>query len=139
MIRYNEQSVMQDRAEALDQWPAEDLAKPGGRGQAEGLGVSRAEAGLVADLFRLLGDHTRSMMLFALLEAGELSVRALAAQVGASETNTSHALRLLRTARVVRSRRVGRTIYYGLDDEHVRMLLELSREHLGHEGHGAKP
>jgi ArsR family transcriptional regulator, lead/cadmium/zinc/bismuth-responsive transcriptional repressor len=46
----------------------------------------------------------------------------------------SHALRLLRTAGIVRNRRDGRMIYYSLDDAHVRILLDLSAEHLRHAG-----
>jgi DNA-binding transcriptional ArsR family regulator len=52
--------------------------------------------------------------------------------VGAAETTVSHALRLLRTAGVVRSRRSGRLVYYALDDAHVRLLLDVSAEHLRH-------
>ena len=84
------------------------------------------DAGRVAELFRLLGDHTRTSILYALLEGGELSVGELAQAAGASETSTSHALRLLRTARIVQSRRDGRTVYYSLQDQQVRMLLELA-------------
>lgn len=62
----------------------------------------------------------------------------LAAAVGATETSVSHALRLLRTARVVRVRRSGRLAYYSLDDDHVRVLLEVCAEHLGH-GSGRAP
>lgn len=91
------------------------------------------EAAGLAELFRLLGDPTRVRMLYALLEAGELCVCDLAAVVGAPETSVSHALRLLRTAGVVRSRRGGRMVYYRLDDAHVRLLLDLCREHLHHE------
>lgn len=83
-------------------------------------------------LFRLLGDATRVRLLYALLEAGELCVCDLAASIDASETTVSQALRLLRTAGVVRARRAGRMIHYRLEDAHVRMLLDLSREHLGH-------
>jgi DNA-binding transcriptional ArsR family regulator len=90
------------------------------------------EAGRLAGLFRLLGDPTRTRMLFALAEAGELCVCDLAATVRAPETSVSQALRLLRTAGVVRSRRDGRMVYYRLDDDHVRLLLDLSREHLRH-------
>ena len=56
----------------------------------------------------------------------------LAATVEMAETSVSHALRLLRTAQVVHARRAGRMIYYRLHDEHVRLLLDLSREHLRH-------
>lgn len=90
------------------------------------------EAGELADLFRLIGEPTRARILYALLEAGELCVCDLAATVEASDTSVSHALRLLRTAGVVRNRREGRNVYYSLDDAHVRMLLDLSREHLQH-------
>ncbi len=83
-------------------------------------------------LFRLLGDATRARLLYALLEAGELCVCDLAAAIDASETTVSQALRLLRTAGVVRARRAGRMIHYRLEDAHVRMLLDLSRAHLGH-------
>ncbi len=96
--------------------------------------VSQSEAGRLTELFRLLGDPTRVRMLSALVEAGELCVCDLAAVVGATETSVSHALRLLRTAGIVRSRRSGRMIFYTLDDVHVRLLLDVSREHLRHEG-----
>lgn len=88
-------------------------------------------AGLTG-LFRLLGDTTRARLLYALLEAGELCVCDLAATVEATETTVSQALRLLRAAGVVRARRAGRMMHYRLDDAHVRMLLDLSREHLRH-------
>jgi DNA-binding transcriptional ArsR family regulator len=90
------------------------------------------EADRLAVLFRLLGDPSRVRILFALAEAGELCVCDLAAVVDVAETAVSQALRLLRAAAVVRSRRDGRTVWYRLDDEHVRLLLDLSRTHLSH-------
>ena len=90
------------------------------------------EIGQLTQLFRLLGDATRARLLYALLEAGELCVCDLSAATGTPETNVSHALRLLRTAAIVKARRDGRMMYYSLDDAHVRMLLDLSREHLRH-------
>ena len=95
--------------------------------------LAGAEAAQLAELFRLVGDRTRVRMLYALLEVGELCVSDLAAVVGVPETSVSHALRLLRTAGVVRSRRDGRMMYYTLEDAHVRLLLEVSREHLRHD------
>jgi DNA-binding transcriptional ArsR family regulator len=87
----------------------------------------------LTELFRLLGDPTRVRMLYALAEAGELCVGDLAAVVDGPESSVSHALRLLRTAGVVRSRRSGRLVYYALDDAHVRLLLDVSAEHLRHD------
>ncbi|MDZ7676620.1 MAG: metalloregulator ArsR/SmtB family transcription factor [Acidimicrobiales bacterium] len=96
--------------------------------------ISTEEASELAEGFKLLGEPTRVRVLFALLEAGELNVGQLAETVGASETTISHGMRLLRSAGIVRNRRHGRQIYYRLDDDHVRQLLELSRDHLAHQG-----
>lgn len=92
------------------------------------------EVSRITELFRLLGDPTRVRLLYALVEAGELCVCDLAAVVGVPETSVSHALRLLRTAGIVRTRRGGRMIYYSLTDAHVRLLLDVSAEHLRHSG-----
>ena len=90
------------------------------------------EAVRLADGFKLLGEPSRIRILYALLEAGELCVCDLAAVVGVSETVVSHSMRLLRTAGIVANRREGRMIYYRLDDDHVAMMLELSRAHGAH-------
>lgn len=88
-------------------------------------------------MFRLLGDPTRVRILFTLLEAGELCVHHIAEAVETTDTKVSQAMRLLRGAGVVRNRRDGRHIYYRLDDDHVRMLLDLSRQHVAHDRVGA--
>lgn len=92
------------------------------------------EAGELADRFRLLSDPGRLRMVYALLEADELCVCDLAATVDASESATSHQLRQLRLAGLVRARKAGRTVYYRVDDNHVRLLLDVAVEHYLH-GH----
>lgn len=87
----------------------------------------------VTSVFKLLGDPTRSRLLYALLEAGELCVCDLSAVTGLLETTVSQALRLLRESGVVSTRREGRLVYYRLADEHVRMLLGLARAHVTHD------
>ncbi len=95
--------------------------------------VSRDEATSLSELFGLLGDVNRTRILYALLEAGELCVCDLAATVDMPETSVSHALRLLRTAAVVRARRDGRMMFYRLEDDHIRLLLDLTLQHLRHD------
>ena len=85
-----------------------------------------------AELFRLLGDPTRVAILHALLAGGELCVCDLATVVGVGENVVSQAMRLLRASDVVRTRRDGRWIRYRLADSHVRMLLDLSVDHVEH-------
>ena len=94
--------------------------------------IPNDEANQLTELFRLLGDPTRVQILYALVEVGELCVCDLAAVVDVPETSISHALRLLRTAGVVRNRKNGRMVYYSLSDAHVRRLLDVSAEHLRH-------
>ena len=97
---------------------------------------SLEETNALADWFKVLGDATRARILYAVLEAGELCVCDLAATVDVPESTVSHALRWLRGAGVVQARRAGKMMYYRLDDEHVRMLLDIGREHLRHRDGG---
>lgn len=94
-----------------------------------------SEARNLAQMFQLFADATRTRILYALLDSGELCVNDLAAALDVPETSVSHALRLLRIAGVVKNRRAGRLIYYSLDDQHIKLLLSMSREHLAHRMH----
>ena len=92
----------------------------------------------LAEVFGLLSDPNRVRLLASLLEGGELCVCDLAAAAGMAESTTSHALRLLRAHHVVKARRAGRMMRYSLRDGHVRMLLDVALEHIGH-ADGAGP
>jgi DNA-binding transcriptional ArsR family regulator len=91
--------------------------------------VSDRAAAALAATFSVLGDPTRVRLLDALARR-ELCVCELAALIESSESAVSHQLRLLRSLRLVRSRRSGRMIFYRLDDDHIRQLLEQSRRHI---------
>ncbi len=93
---------------------------------------SPIETDRLAEWFRVMGDATRTRILYSLLAAGELCVCDLAATIDTAETTVSHALRWLRNANIVRARRSGRMMFYSLDDDHVQQLLELGRAHLRH-------
>lgn len=83
----------------------------------------------LADTFRVLGDPTRVRILDA-LSTGELCVCNIASLVGISESAVSHQLRLLRSMRLVRSRRAGRLVYYAVDDHHILELLHQALTHV---------
>ena len=83
----------------------------------------------LAAMFRALGDTSRAKILHALL-GGELCVSDLAALVGISESAVSQHLRLLRALRIVRNRKVGRLVYYSLEDACIRALLTIALTHL---------
>lgn len=79
-------------------------------------------------LLKLVADPTRLRILSA-LNTSELCVCDLAAVAGISESAVSHQLRLLRTGRVVTSRKEGRVVYYRLLDHHVTTLIENALAH----------
>jgi DNA-binding transcriptional ArsR family regulator len=85
----------------------------------------------LADVFGLLGDPGRLRILITLLP-GSRTVGELAEHSGLSPSATSHALRLLRSHRVVEAHRTGRNASYTIADEHVREFLERGLEHIGH-------
>jgi len=83
----------------------------------------------LAETFRALGDPTRVRVLDALSHA-ELCVCDLARLLGLTESATSHQLRILRSLRLVRTRRAGRMIFYALDDDHITRLFAQGLEHV---------
>lgn len=90
-------------------------------------------ARVLADRFKLLADPGRLRMIDALVESGELCVSDLARAVEASESATSHQLRQLRLAGLVRARKQGREVFYKVADSHVRLLLDVAVEHYLHD------
>ena len=86
-------------------------------------------AAALAETFKVLGDPTRVRILDALARA-EVAVCDLAAMLDVTQSAVSHQLRLLRSMRLVRSRRDGRHIYYALDDDHIARLFKQGLEHV---------
>jgi ArsR family transcriptional regulator, lead/cadmium/zinc/bismuth-responsive transcriptional repressor len=84
-----------------------------------------------AELFATLGDPTRLRLLTA-LRSGDLCVCDLTVVLGMTSSAVSHQLRLLRNLRLVRGQKVGRVVYYHLDDEHVMALLTQAEAHSQH-------
>jgi len=83
----------------------------------------------LADFFKLFADSTRISILWALSES-EMCVCDLCALLKMKQPAVSHQLKNLKQARVVKARRDGKVIFYSLDDDHIRKLLNLGMEHL---------
>ena len=81
----------------------------------------------LAEVFRVFGDTTRIRILYVLFES-ELCVCDIAKLLGMTQSAVSHQLRILKDAKLVRFRREGKTVFYALDDDHVRSVLELGME-----------
>ena len=83
----------------------------------------------LTELFRIFGDSTRVRILYVLLES-EMCVCDIAALLGMTQSAISHQLRALKNARLVRSRREGKTVFYALADDHVKTILDQGLEHV---------
>ncbi|MDD3886061.1 MAG: metalloregulator ArsR/SmtB family transcription factor [Victivallaceae bacterium] len=86
----------------------------------------------MAEMFKVLGDATRLKIINALL-ISELCVCDVAAVMGMSHPAVSHHLKILRQTRLVRCRKEGKIVYYALCDDHVGMLFDQCKKHVGEE------
>ena len=118
-------ALASDEAEACDVFEAH----PASVSQLRRLLLGGDAVVALADTFKLLGDPTRVRILDALSKS-ELCVCDLATLLHVNESAVSHQLRLLRSMRLVRSRRAGRMVFYALDDQHILGLFEQGLEHV---------
>lgn len=85
----------------------------------------------IADFYKLLGDTTRIKILTA-IDIQEMCVCDIANVLGMSKSSVSHQLGTLRRSGIVRCRKVGKEVYYMLDDDHVKKVIEIGIEHIEH-------
>ena len=83
----------------------------------------------LTELFRIFGDSTRVRILY-LLFASEMCVCDMAALLGLTQSAVSHQLRALKNVRLVKSRREGKTVFYSLADDHVKVIINQGLEHV---------
>ena len=83
----------------------------------------------LSDFFKVMGDGTRIQLLWA-LEESEMCVGDLAVLLDMTKSAVSHQLKVLRTAKLVRSEKRGKNVYYALNAHHVKTILEKALEHV---------
>lgn len=84
----------------------------------------------LADLFKVLGDKTRSRILYTLKDNNELNVTSICECVDMNKSAVSHQLRILRDAKLVKSRKDGKEVYYSFDDDHISTIFMYALEHI---------
>jgi DNA-binding transcriptional ArsR family regulator len=92
--------------------------------RAQERGISAEDAARLSSLLALLSDPVRTRILYALDLVEEMCVGDLALALDISEDSASYALRLLRTAGFVQTRRQGRVVFYRLAARFPEPLLE---------------
>ena len=83
----------------------------------------------LAELFKIFGDSTRMKILFVLFEA-EVCTCDLAATLKMTASAVTHQLNSLKRAKLIKSRRDGKSVFYSLADDHVKTIIEMATEHL---------
>lgn len=83
----------------------------------------------LADLFKVFGDSTR-LRIMVLLTDAEMAVSDIAEALKMEQSTISHQLRVLRQNKLVRVRREGKQMYYALDDDHVKKIIEMGMDHI---------
>lgn len=83
----------------------------------------------LAELFKVFGDSTRVRILVALFES-ELCVCDISESLGMTQSAVSHQLQILRTSKLVKSRRDGKQMYYSLADDHVVTIIAQGLSHI---------
>jgi ArsR family transcriptional regulator, lead/cadmium/zinc/bismuth-responsive transcriptional repressor len=92
--------------------------------RAQATVISTTEAERLGSLLGVLADPVRVRILFALASVEELCVGDLGLALDITMDQSSYALKQLRAAGVVGSRRAGRVIYYRLAEGFPHQLLE---------------
>ena len=80
-------------------------------------------------LFKMFSDPTR-LRILSLLFQSEMCVCDIVALLDMTQSAVSHQLSVLRANRLIKYRRVGKNIYYSLDDEHIQYIFNAGVEHI---------
>ncbi len=91
--------------------------------------VSEDELSDLAELFKVFGDSTRIRILYDLIN-GEKNVTEICADLEMNQSAISHQLKLLKSSKLIGSRREGKQMIYFLADDHVKTIIATGKEHI---------
>ncbi len=87
----------------------------------------------ISDFFKILGDSTR-LKILCVLDNNELTVSELSSKLDMTLSAVSHQLKILKSNKIVKFKRIGKNIYYLLDDEHISLLINIAKTHIDEKG-----
>ena len=91
--------------------------------------VSEQEYDDMSLIFDMFSDSTRLKIMSALF-VNELCVGDLAALLEMSTSAISHQLASLKKTKLVRTRKIGRMVYYSMADDHIKNIYRMAYEHI---------
>lgn len=91
--------------------------------------LSEKEYDDMSMIFAMFGDSTRLKIMNALFTR-ELCVSDLSALLEMSQSAISHQLAALKRTKMVISRKVGKSVYYSMADEHIKNIYKMALDHI---------
>jgi len=83
----------------------------------------------VSNLYKVFSDETRLKILNSLLYS-ELCVCDISEILKMSHSSISHQLKILRDMKFVKTRKIGKSVYYSLIDDHIFKIIKIGVEHV---------
>ena len=80
-------------------------------------------------LFNMFSDSTRLKIMNALF-VNELCVGDIAELLEMSQSAVSHQLASLKKTKLVRTRKIGKRVYYSMADDHIKNIYKMAYEHI---------
>ena len=91
--------------------------------------IAEKDVDAMSEIFDMFGDSTRLKIMNALF-AHELCVSDLASLLEMSTSAISHQLANLKKTKLVRTRKIGKMVYYSMADEHIENIYRMALEHI---------
>ena len=83
----------------------------------------------LSEFYKIFGDQTRLRILDALLNK-PLCVNEISELLDMTQSAISHQLKNLRTSNLVKTKKIGKNVYYSISDEHIKIILKYGLEHI---------
>ncbi len=83
----------------------------------------------ISKFLKVMSDATRLQILYILKEE-KRNVSEITELTGMEQSAISHQLRILKDSRLVRAERLGKSMIYQLDDDHIFDILEQVKSHI---------
>ncbi len=101
--------------------------------------IEKAKKGILKDktydklaiFYKAIGDVTR-LKILSLLLISELCVCDIALSINMSQPAISHQMKILKNAGIVKGKRVGKMVYYSIEDEHISAIYAIGHQHIEH-------
>lgn len=84
---------------------------------------------LISDFYKALSDSTR-IKIINLLEKNELCVCDISNILNMTKSAVSHQLKNLKELNLIKSKKVGKEVWYTLSDDHVKQVFDISLDHI---------